>query len=79
LEDKQTVSRTFSATKQKGLKAGIKECAKAFSYYGKSTASYYQQFMHKIPTDFLSSMGYTAFTSDFMKGVYSNVFGYLGR
>ena len=43
----QTVSRTFNATKHKGIRAGIKEMGKAFAYYGKNTKSYYKRYFSK--------------------------------
>ena len=51
---KQTVKRTFNATRNGGLKAGLKEAGKAFSYYGKSTRKYYKTFVFKdIPNSFV--------------------------
>ena len=70
---KQTLQRTFDATKHKGIKAGLNEAMKAFAYYGKSTSSYYKTFIKGIPGSFFSSAISSFASSDFMKSNYSRL------
>ena len=68
---KQTVKRTINATTHKGIKAGIKEAGKAFSYYAKNSAKYYGDFVRGVPGDVLSSIATTIVSSNYMKHQYS--------
>ena len=72
---KQTVKRTFNATTNKGLRAGLKEAGKAFAYYGKNSAKYYKTFVKGLPSDFISTVGTTIASSDYMKYQYRRIFG----
>ena len=72
---KQTVKRTFNATTHKGLKAGLKEAGKAFAYYGKNSAKYYKTFVKGLPSDFISTVGTTIASSNYMKYQYRRIFG----
>ena len=72
---KQTVKRTFNATTNKGLRAGLKEAGKAFAYYGKNSAKYYKTFVKGLPSDFISTVGTTIASSNYMKYQYRRIFG----
>ena len=72
---KQTVSRTFNATKHKGLKAGFKESVKAFSYYGKNMASYYKCTYREVWKDAFNTIASHVSSSEYMKSQYYRVFG----
>ena len=72
---KQTVKRTYNATVHKGLKAGIKEARKAFTYYGKNTAKYYKNFIYGLRDDVLMTVGTAIVSSDYMKHQYRNLLG----
>ena len=72
---KQTVKRTFNATTHRGLKAGLKEAGKAFAYYGKNSAKYYKTFVKGLPSDFISTVGTTIASSNYMKYQYRRIFG----
>ena len=72
---KQTVKRTINATTHKGIKAGIKEAGKAFSYYAKNSAKYYGDFVRGVPGDVLSSIATTIISSNYLKHQYSCLFG----
>ena len=67
---KQTVNRTVNTITHRGLKAGLQDAAKAFAYYGKNSAKYYLNFVRGIPTDFVSSVGTSLASSDYMKCKY---------
>ena len=71
---KQTVKRTFNATTNRGLKAGLKEAGKAFAYYGKNSAKYYKAFVKGLPSDFFTAVGTTIISSSYMKYQYRRVF-----
>ena len=72
---KQTVKRTFNATTNKGLRAGLKEAGKAFAYYGKNSAKYYKTFVKGLSSDFISTVGTTIASSNYMKYQYCRIFG----
>lgn len=72
---KQTVKRTFNATTNKGLRAGLKEAGKAFAYYGKNSAKYYKTFVKGLPSDFISTVVTTIASSNYMKYQYRRIFG----
>ena len=72
---KQTVKRTFNATTHRGLKAGLKEFGKAFAYYGKNSAKYYKTFVKGLTSDFISTVGTTIASSNYMKYQYRRIFG----
>ena len=72
---KQTVKRTFNATKNGGLKTGLKEVGKAFAYYGKNSYKYYKIFVEDLPYDLLSTVVTTIVSSNYMKYQYRRVFG----
>lgn len=54
---KQTVKRTLNTMKYNGLKEGVKEMGKAFTYYSKNTTSYYLDLLKRTPADFLATLG----------------------
>ena len=70
----QTVKRTFNATTNRGLKAGLNEASKALAYYGKNSAKYYKAFIKAIPADFILEMGTTIASSSYMKYQYRSVY-----
>ena len=74
---KQTINRTFNATKHKGVKEGFKESIKAFSYYGKSTASYYKSTYSKVNLfkNVSNTIASQVASSEYMKSQYYRVFG----
>ena len=72
---KQTVKRTINTTTNKGIKAGLKELGKAFSYYGKNSAKYYKDFVKGLPVDFIFTSGTAIASSDYMKYKYQRIFG----
>ena len=72
---KQTVKRTINATVNKGVKAGMKEARKAFAYDGKNTRKYYKSFLKGLPRDFLSTVGTTIASSNYMKYQYQRLLG----
>ncbi len=73
---KQTVKRTLNTTTNRGIKAGFKEAGKAFAYYGKNSVKYYKGFIKGLPSDFVTSVGTTIASSNYMKYQYRRIFGW---
>ena len=70
---KQTVKRTWNTATYKGVKAGVKELGKAFSYYSKSTKLHYQQVANGILKDVIIESSTSIASSDFMKRQYKEM------
>ncbi len=66
----KTITRPFEALKHKGLKAGLKEAVKAFTYYSKNTKSYYKEFRKGALNDLISAITTTVVSSNTMKSQY---------
>ena len=70
---KQTVKRTWNTATHKGVKAGVKELGKAFSYYSKNTKLYYQEVRKSIKKDIIIEFSTSIGLSDFMKRQYKEM------
>ena len=70
---KQTVKRTWNTATHKGVKAGVKELGKAFSYYSKSTKLHYQEVRKSIKKDIIIELSISIGLSDFMKRQYKKM------
>lgn len=68
--NKQVMSRVKPVYKNKGIKAGIAEAKKAFTYYRKNTTKYYDNFYKGTRLDTVVSITSSILTSDRMKGRY---------
>ena len=68
--NKQVMSRVKPVYKNKGIKAGIAEAKKAFTYYRKNTTKYYDNLYKGTRLDTVVSITSSILTSDRMKGRY---------
>ncbi len=60
----KTISRVYKAVKHNGIRSGIKEAGKAMSYYGKSTKTFYRDYVRRfVPKDIASSIAVGAAVS----------------
>ena len=72
---KRTIKRTFNSITNRGVKAGLREAGKALTYYVKNSANYYKSFLKGLPADFITTVGVTIASSDYMKYQYNRIFG----
>ena len=64
---KQTVKRTVNTTTHKGIKAGVHEAGKAFSYYTKNTKNYYHSFRRSTLFDSIITVANSLFKKYFKR------------
>lgn len=74
---KRTVTRTFKVTQNKGIKAGMKEAKKAFTYYIKNTSKFYNKMFSRreVKKSILSAIGTVIASLDYTKRTFWRMIG----
>lgn len=72
---KQSLKRTVGTTINKGVRAGVREAAKAAVYYGKNTSRYYSSYVRGLLKDTASAIVTSVASSNYMKNQYRRALG----